>query len=241
MSTLVPLAAVVRNNPAPPKRSRPWPHSGRALRLPAESRSAVAPFPVRWRTQDGIARYHSYLPASSAEKGNQRSHHQSPCGYCGGSPRASQIRRRDFRIWRKIVCFLLAAHDEDRMRAPNAAVERVVNRRIAYAPIPQCRNPLLCPIAQFFQFSKLNRLCGAHFRACRHQIRLLTVIAECAFERPPVHRILGHHSERTAHHAVPAPVADIRLQIHAIKFGPHQRTCRTRLQAARDFAVLAYV
>jgi anaerobic selenocysteine-containing dehydrogenase len=41
--------------------------------------------------------------------------------------------------------------------------------------------------------------------------------------------------------AVPAAVADIRLQINAAKLCPHQRSCRASFEASRDFAMLAHV
>src|SRR2546430_17023642 len=54
-----------------------------------------------------------------------------------------------------------------------------------------------------------------------NQSPFLPVIAEGALEGAPIIAILINYSKRTRHHAIPAAVADIRLNVNSAKLGAH--------------------
>src|SRR5437870_11400912 len=115
------------------------------------------------------------------------------------------------------------------MGAANTGVRCIVERRIRHPASVQLGNALASFIPQAFDFTELYRLGRTRFRASRSKPHLLAVTAECALEGAPVIAILINYSKRTRHHAIPAAVADIRLNVNSTEFGAHNRAGRASL------------
>ena len=88
---------------------------------------------------------------------------------------------------------------------------------------------------------ELDRIGRAGLRARRLEAVLEPVVAERALRGAAVDRVAVDHAERARRDAVPAAVADVRLQHDGLELGADQRAGRARVQAAGVRAVLADV
>jgi hypothetical protein len=88
---------------------------------------------------------------------------------------------------------------------------------------------------------ELDRVGRAGLRARRLQPVLQPVIAEGALRGAAVDVIAVDDAERARRDAVPAAVADVRLEDDRVELGPDQRAGRARVEAAGVRAVLAHV
>ena len=127
------------------------------------------------------------------------------------------------------------------MRSPNAAVGRIVDRGIFHSAAVQLFHSLLSLLAKVFNLSKFYRLGWASFRAGRLQSDFLAVVTECAFEGAPIVWITLYDSERTGRDAVPAAIANIRLNEYSAEFCAYDGTRWTRFQATCVLAMLANI
>src|SRR5687768_10574334 len=141
----------------------------------------------------------------------------------------------------QVVVFRLSPEDEQRMRAADARLARVVNRRILNAACAQVLDPLLRADAQIFDLAELDRLRRTRGRARRLQSDLLPVVTERALERAAIGRAAIDDAEGAGDDAVAAAVADVGLDVDAAEFRAHDRTRGARLETAGVLAVLAHV
>src|SRR3954467_7717724 len=95
--------------------------------------------------------------------------------------------------------------------------------------------------AHVLDVAEQDRSGGACRRAGRLEPDLLAVVTERALERASIVGPAVDDAERATDHTVATAVADVRLDVHRLELGPHDRAGRTRLEAACMGAVLAHV
>ena len=141
----------------------------------------------------------------------------------------------------RLYCLRFAAEDEDRMRAADAAIPRIVHPGVVHPTRTKVLDPACGSLTQNVKLAELNRLRRARRCARRLQSRLLPVVAEGALECPPIVGPPIDHAERAGDDAVAAAVADVGLDEDAAELGPDDRSRGTGLEAAGVLAVLAHV
>src|SRR5205823_73242 len=204
----------------------------------AEFRAAAVLFP-----SPAIVRATRSWPPLRAirEKRRQRSAKQQCSPDRRRNPCLLQVDGRDLRLWRQVVSTHISANYEECMRAANAGIRGIVKLRIVHAALMQFFDPRFRFISQHLNLAELNGFRRAGLRAGGNQAHLLPVVTERALERPAVIHVLFNHAEWTGNHAIPAPVADVRLNEHSTEFRSNNRTRGTSLQAPGIFAVLANI
>ena len=138
------------------------------------------------------------------------------------------------RIGRQIVDFGFIGQQEKRVQTFRARLACRI-RAVKIRPLFILRSCRLLELRagfrpQIIHLTEDNRICRTCFRACGLHIILQPVITQSAF---PCAAIVGkpvNDAEGARHHAIPAAIANIRLNVHRVEFRSNDRSCWTGFQ-----------
>src|SRR5205085_3877831 len=116
-----------------------------------------------------------------------------------------------------------------------------VEIRLVHAAAMELFDPLAGLHPQLDELAILDRAGRARLGADRHHVRLQPVVAERALPRAAVVLVTRDHAEWTGDDAIPAAIADVRLDIDGAELGPDDGARRARFEARGVSAVLADV
>src|SRR5678815_5060643 len=152
---------------------------------------------------------------------------------------------RNLRLWRKAVRFGLAENQEKRVGAAYGRFSWIIELGVGVTVFSQLVHTLGRACAQIIEPPEHDRFSGTNFGARRCEAALLSVVAECAFERAAG---IGQRlrspvddAKRTRDDAVPATVANVILHEHRTDFGANDCARGTCFKATSFLAVLANI
>src|SRR5579864_7223198 len=159
----------------------------------------------------------------------------------GRAPGLAEKPGRNLWVDRQVERPDVAANEEDRVRAANARVTRIIDDRVGDASRGERFDSSCRTDAEFVEVAKLDRLGRSRLRARGRLTGLLAVVAERALERPAVIRPSVDNAERARDDAVAAAIADVGLHEHAAELGPDDGAGRAGFETPGMLAVLADV
>jgi hypothetical protein len=152
----------------------------------------------------------------------------------GRLPEGRQVAGGGHRVGREAVHLGLVEQQEEGAGAadPVSLVAQVELGAVHPGPV-QLAQALVGPGLQLVELPELDRLGRAGVRAGRFQVVPEPVVAERALPRPAVVLAPVDDPERAGGHAVPAAVADVRLDHDRAELGAEQGAGRADLEAGR--------